>query len=505
MNKEMKPDIEGEMDEFQRISQDLRREEKIDISVEELVRSFDGLKEQTLTDDVWPKLENTESNEIEKGDIEAVNDIAKMYNKTNPNKLIKAIKSGDYHRPLILKMGDRYILIAGNTRLCTAAAMGVNPKVFIGEIGEDINESELLKGGNADNKSLIQIAKKHDAKNYYHIDDMVKSLKKQVEMGLPIEMEHTDDKDKAREIVMDHLWENPSYYTKLKKSDIEEDCWKGYKQVGGKIKNGKNVPNCVPTNESSSPAQQAAIAINMKKKGIEPKNESEEVTGNKQIDKDLDSDEQGMVYGIIDIVKKITDKDNRMSVANDMIKKFKEENIKFDYDEFLNMCGCGKEMETKESMGASSSGSSEGPVFSDIVLKKDIYKFHNSNLKEQQEEVKEVTDGSSSGGYDVPLFGKTPKGRRNPLKIDGPDSIYKGRAVTDKKFPKWGGPDAVFVKIKDKCKKFPYCNQGDINALEIIKEDEEIQKAITEISKKYGIPYHQMEKIVSNEINKIFI
>ena len=29
------------------------------------------------------------------------------------------------------------------------------------------------------------------------------------------------------------------------------------------------------TNEASSPAQQAAIAINMKKKGVEPKNESE--------------------------------------------------------------------------------------------------------------------------------------------------------------------------------------------------------------------------------------
>ena len=383
MEKVIKPDIKGEMDEFQRLSQDLRRDEKIDISVEELVRSFEGLKEQTLTDDVWPKLENTESNEIEKGDIEAVNDIAKMYNKTNPKKLIKAIKSGEYERPLILKMGDRYILIAGNTRLCTAAAMGVNPKVFIGEIGEDINESELLKGGNADNKSLIQIAKKHDAKNYYHIDDMVKSLKKQVEIGLPIEMEHTDDKDKAREIVMDHLWENPSYYTKLKKSDVEK--------------------------------------------------------------------------------------------------------------------------ETKESMGAGSSGSFEGPVFSDVVLKKDIHKFHNSNLKEQQEEVGEATDASSSGGYDVPLFGKTPKGRRNPLKIDGPDSIYKGRAVTDKKFPKWGGPGGVFVKVKEKCKKFPYCNQGDTGALEFIKEDEEIVQAITETSKKYGIPYKEMEKIVLNEINKIFI
>jgi len=28
-----------------------------------------------------------------------------------------------------------------------------------------------------------------------------------------------------------------------------EDCWDGYKQVGGKMKNGKMVPNCVPVNE----------------------------------------------------------------------------------------------------------------------------------------------------------------------------------------------------------------------------------------------------------------
>jgi hypothetical protein len=28
-----------------------------------------------------------------------------------------------------------------------------------------------------------------------------------------------------------------------------EDCWDGYKQVGGKMQNGKMVPNCVPINE----------------------------------------------------------------------------------------------------------------------------------------------------------------------------------------------------------------------------------------------------------------
>jgi hypothetical protein len=56
---------------------------------------------------------------------------------------------------------------------------------------------------------------------------------------------------------------------------ITEKCWEGYKAVGGKMKNGKRVPNCVPVKEASSPAQQAAIAINMKKQGKTPKHESE--------------------------------------------------------------------------------------------------------------------------------------------------------------------------------------------------------------------------------------
>jgi hypothetical protein len=451
MEKVIKPNIEGEMDEFQRISQDLRRNEKIDVSVEELVRAFEGLKEQTLTNDIWEKLENTESNEIVKDDWKAVYGVAKMYKKTNPEVLKKSFQKGDYKRPLILKMRDRYILIAGNTRLCTAAAMGINPKVFIGEIGEEVDvkdlinkahkditrtkgkeyapdhneiqkwiddklevsESEELKGGNADNKSLIHIAKKHDAKGYYHIDNMVQSLKKELEMGIEIEMEHTDDKDKAKEIAMDHLWEDPSYYSKLKKSGIEKDEKE--------------------TNEASNPAQQAAIAINMKKKGIEPKSE------------------------------------------------------------------------TKEQTMASSSGSYEGNAFGPMI-KREIKKLNNADLTEQEQEIDEVTDASSSGAFDVPAFGKTTKGgRKNPLKIDGPDSIYKGRAVKDKNFPKWGGPDSVFVKVKEKCKKFPYCNQGNTGAIELVKEDQELREAITQTSEKYGIPYKELEKIVLNEINKIFI
>jgi len=48
---------------------------------------------------------------------------------------------------------------------------------------------------------------------------------------------------------------------------------KWYKKRGGGWKK-KSTNESEETNEASSPAQQAAIAINMKKKGLEPKNES---------------------------------------------------------------------------------------------------------------------------------------------------------------------------------------------------------------------------------------
>jgi hypothetical protein len=43
-----------------------------------------------------------------------------------------------------------------------------------------------------------------------------------------------------------------------------------------------------------------------------------------------------MVSGIIDILKKVKDKENRMEIANDMVKQFKREKIKFDYKKFLD-------------------------------------------------------------------------------------------------------------------------------------------------------------------------
>jgi len=132
--KKEESQLDKEMDEFQRVVQDLSRDEGVDISVIDVIRAFRNAEETLLPAEVWGKLENTESNQIKKGEMDKVKEIAKRYRKSNPIKLAKKLIRGEYDRPLILKFGDRYHLVAGNTRLSTAAALGMTPIVLIGEI-----------------------------------------------------------------------------------------------------------------------------------------------------------------------------------------------------------------------------------------------------------------------------------------------------------------------------------------------------------------------------------
>jgi hypothetical protein len=86
----------------------------------------------------------------------------------------------------------------------------------------------VLKGGKADNMTLLDIAKKHayddstDSTSKEKIEKVHRELKSQLNKGIKTEMEHTKDKDKAKEIAMDHLSENPKYYDKLKKVETKE-------------------------------------------------------------------------------------------------------------------------------------------------------------------------------------------------------------------------------------------------------------------------------------------
>jgi hypothetical protein len=353
-------------------------------------------------------------------------------------RFIEDYKTGVIEVPIAVKFNDfEYDLLGGNTRLAGLIRIGHDPKIWVVQApGWDYNDSE-------------------------------ESLDEEIA--------------------------------------IEEDCWDGYKQVGGKMKNGKMVPNCVPTNEASSPAQQAAIAINMKKKGIEPKNESTE-----ELEEDL---RRWFKEKWVDVSKKVDgkhppcgrkDADGKSYPKCRPSKKVSKDTPKvassYDKDEKKSMTQQKRRAEKKEPKvgkgnkptmthfdemtGAVSAGAFSAPM---SFTKKDIKEAMDAGI-------------SAAAAFDVPLFGATTKGgRKDPLKIDGPESIGKSRAVKDKSFPKFGGPGGIFIKIKDKCKKFPYCNQGDINAIEILRE------TIEDTAKKHGLPIGEVEKIVLKGIKDIFI
>lgn len=54
----------------------------------------------------------------------------------------------------------------------------------------------------------------------------------------------------------------------------------------------------------------------------------------------LDNNEYQMVDGIVDILNQVLDVENRKAIADNMVRQFKDEGIKFDYSKFYNAIGC---------------------------------------------------------------------------------------------------------------------------------------------------------------------
>lgn len=74
---------------------------------------------------------------------------------------------------------------------------------------------DSITGGVADKDTITSLSKHHGVS--------VTSIIKELKRGLEVEMEHTDDPKKSIEIAMDHIKEDPKYYTKLEKIHTEEN------------------------------------------------------------------------------------------------------------------------------------------------------------------------------------------------------------------------------------------------------------------------------------------
>ena len=144
-----------------------------------------------------------------------------------------------------------------------------------------------------------------------------------------------------------------------------------------------------------------------------------------------------------------------------------------------------KALETKEATGAGSagafgsggSGQYSGPLFGE------------NDEEEFSEEIKKVeateaTGASSSGQY------------------SGPSFLAKSSSKKD-----WRGaskplyPGGKIVKIKKKCLKFPYCNQGDIKALKL-SETDIFENIVDKLSKEYNLSKTTISKMINEEILK---
>jgi hypothetical protein len=125
------PEWEDEVGEFERYHIDLQL----------LKNLFDEDKTLiTLTDDIWRKLGNTESYKIKS--LEQARTLAKKYGKDIDN-ILEAIDRGiPLPAPIVLKLKNKYDLVAGNTRLMVCKALGITPEVLFMEMPEHLLESE---------------------------------------------------------------------------------------------------------------------------------------------------------------------------------------------------------------------------------------------------------------------------------------------------------------------------------------------------------------------------
>jgi hypothetical protein len=133
---------------------------------------------------------------------------------------------------------------------------------------------------------------------------------------------------------------------------------------------------------------------------------------------------------------------------------------------------------------------------------------------DKKSETKEATGSGSSGAYSAPLFsGEEPDLNKIEAKeatTSGSVGAYETPAMWAKSTKKkdWGPsrkpqiPGGGFVKVKDKCTKFPYCNQGDINSLKITK-NESVKEAIKKVSKKFKLSENIIVSILEHEYEKI--
>lgn len=116
-----KPDFKEEKEEL------IRQADTLNIKHKDIFEAFNQGTLKNLKENIWEKLENTNSN-----------DKNLNWNKTNSwkNKDVKGIKKAlkeneSLPAPIVLKFKNKYYCVAGNTRLSISKLLNITPKVWM--------------------------------------------------------------------------------------------------------------------------------------------------------------------------------------------------------------------------------------------------------------------------------------------------------------------------------------------------------------------------------------
>lgn len=149
--------------------------------------------------------------------------------------------------------------------------------------------------------------------------------------------------------------------------------------------------------------------------------------------------------------------------------------------------------ETKEATGSGSAGGFEGPAFS-MWSEDDEARSEYKKSEPIEGEFKEATSTSSVGAYDAPGF--------EDVKMRGNNPVGSGRSYKRTQIP--GGS---FVTIKNKCKTFPYCSQGNSKDKPIKlttpgkRKKSPLSEAIENVSLKTGLSVEEIKNILLKRID----
>lgn len=165
------------------------------------------------------------------------------------------------------------------------------------------------------------------------------------------------------------------------------------------------------------------------------------------------------------------------------------------------------------------------------TISRPIFSLFSKDSKTKKEykrikkEPKEGMGASSAGGYSPAIsFSEEDEVQKiEATEATGASSSgsYEGASFLAKNLDNWGPskktqlPGGMFVKPKEKCKTFPYCNQGDINSLDFSKTGDfgtkltkrkpkkkksKLKEAIINVSYRTGLTEEEILKILIDNI-----